>query len=216
MTEALGNVNIVIFVTSFLVGLSGALIPGPLLAVDISESARRGPWVGPLLILGHGLLEMWVVVALVLGMSQFLSQPLVTGPVSVSGGLFLFVTGLFILRRARHASWEKELQRAGAGALSVASGFVFSLFNASWLVWWATVGTTYVIWALQQGTVGLASFYSGHILADLLWYSLVSFMVARGSRLVTTPVYQGLLLFIGGFLILFSGYFFLTGVGAFI
>ncbi len=40
----------VIFTTAFLIGLSGALLPGPLLTVAISESARQGFWTGPLLV----------------------------------------------------------------------------------------------------------------------------------------------------------------------
>ena len=53
-----------IFFTSFVIALSGALMPGPLLTVTISESARRGFVAGPLLIAGHGLLELALVVAL--------------------------------------------------------------------------------------------------------------------------------------------------------
>ena len=41
-----------IFITSFLVGLSGALMPGPVLAVTISHATRRGFIVGPLIVLG--------------------------------------------------------------------------------------------------------------------------------------------------------------------
>jgi threonine/homoserine/homoserine lactone efflux protein len=46
-----------IFGGSFALALSGVLLPGPLLTVTISESARRGFKAGPLLITGHGLLE---------------------------------------------------------------------------------------------------------------------------------------------------------------
>jgi hypothetical protein len=42
-----------IFVSSFLIGLSGALMPGPLLAVTIRDTTRRG-FHAPLLVLGTG------------------------------------------------------------------------------------------------------------------------------------------------------------------
>jgi len=45
-------------ITSFVVALSGALMPGPLLTVTVGEATRRGFWAGPLIILGHGILEM--------------------------------------------------------------------------------------------------------------------------------------------------------------
>ena len=43
--------------TSFIVALSGALMPGPLLTVTVGEAARRGFWAGPLIMVGHALLE---------------------------------------------------------------------------------------------------------------------------------------------------------------
>ena len=39
-----------IFATSFVIALSGALMPGPVLTVTISESTKRGFWAGPLII----------------------------------------------------------------------------------------------------------------------------------------------------------------------
>lgn len=44
-----------IFVSSFVIGLSGALMPGPLLTATISESSQRGFIAGPLMIIGHAL-----------------------------------------------------------------------------------------------------------------------------------------------------------------
>ena len=76
---------IIIFSTSFLVGLSGALMPGPLLAVTVGEAARRGFWAGPLLILGHGILELALVVALVAGLSRLVGNNLVSGVVGIVG-----------------------------------------------------------------------------------------------------------------------------------
>ena len=53
-----------IFGSSFVIALSGALMPGPVLTVTVSESARRGAKAGPLMIFGHGILELALVLAL--------------------------------------------------------------------------------------------------------------------------------------------------------
>ena len=50
-----------IFGGSFLVALTGAMMPGPVLTVTISESSRRGAWAGPLLMIGHALLELALI-----------------------------------------------------------------------------------------------------------------------------------------------------------
>ena len=61
-----------IFCTSFILALSGALMPGPLLTVTVSESSRRGAHVGPMMIFGHSLLELALVIALLSGLAPFL------------------------------------------------------------------------------------------------------------------------------------------------
>lgn len=63
-----------VFGTSFLVGLSGALAPGPLLALDIRESTQRGFWAGPYIATGHSLLELLVVILLAIGVLHFIEK----------------------------------------------------------------------------------------------------------------------------------------------
>ena len=78
-----------IFVTSFGVGLSGALMPGPVLTVTIAEATRRGFWAGPLIVLGHGIIEFSLFIALVLGLGELLKHNLVFGIVGISGAIVL-------------------------------------------------------------------------------------------------------------------------------
>ena len=72
--------------SSFVLALSGALMPGPVLTVTISESARRGAIVGPLMILGHGLLELLLVIALLAGLAPLLGRNEVFIVISLTGG----------------------------------------------------------------------------------------------------------------------------------
>ncbi|MHB8781619.1 MAG: LysE family transporter, partial [Candidatus Geothermincolia bacterium] len=53
-----------------LVGLSGAMMPGPLLTVAIDESYRRGFSAAPRLVAGHAVLEGAMVVLVGLGLEQ--------------------------------------------------------------------------------------------------------------------------------------------------
>ena len=61
---------IAIFFTSMVVALSGAMMPGPLLTITITESTRRGVASGPLLIAGHAVLELVLVIALLFGLGN--------------------------------------------------------------------------------------------------------------------------------------------------
>ena len=72
-----------IFSSSFLIALSGALMPGPLLTYTVAESARRGFWAGPIIMLGHGFLELGLVVLLLLGIGAIINQPVIMGIVGL-------------------------------------------------------------------------------------------------------------------------------------
>jgi len=202
-----------IFGTAFVVSLSGAMMPGPLLAVNISEAARHGFRAGPLLVLGHGIVELVVVVALAWGLSEVLGQSLVAGIIGVIGGLFLLGMAFALIRRAGQATAPLEVNPHSSrrGRWLPVTGAVVSVANPFWLIWWATVGSTWAFWSLTVGVIGVVVFYLGHILSDLGWYSLVSLIVARGRRLMSRRVYKGLLLACGVALIGLGVYFMVSG-----
>ncbi|MFQ5892554.1 MAG: LysE family transporter, partial [Candidatus Methanofastidiosia archaeon] len=68
-----------IVITSFLVGLSGALSPGPVLVATITEASKRGFVAGPLIVFGHAVLELILILSLVFGLGEFLSKTLIAG-----------------------------------------------------------------------------------------------------------------------------------------
>ena len=58
---------VLLFSNSFLVGFSGAMMPGPLLTVGIAETPRSGWRTGPIISIGHAIAEVVVVVLLSAG-----------------------------------------------------------------------------------------------------------------------------------------------------
>ncbi len=206
---------IALFLGSFATGLSGALMPGPLLTLTIAESARRGRRTGPLLVLGHGIAEALVVAGLVLGLSQFVRQAAVKGLVALLGGAVLVWLGYGMGRGAWQGSISLSLAaaRTARGPGPVPAGALVSVSNPYWLIWWATVGAAYVAVSLQWGALGLASFFGGHILSDLVWFSLVGFVVAGGRRLLNDRIYRGVILVCAAFLVALGGYFIVAGIG---
>ena len=200
-----------LFATAFLVGLSGAMMPGPLLTVTIAESAHRGFKAGPLIVLGHALLELALIIALLAGLSFYLKKPVVTNVISLVGGGFLIFIGLNMIRDVikGRVSLEQNKNNTGKGMTMhpVVAGILVSLSNPFWIVWWATIGLTYLTLALKSGTAGIASFFTGHIMADLLWYSLIAAAVAGGRRFLKQQVYQVVIILCGVFLTGLGGYF---------
>jgi threonine/homoserine/homoserine lactone efflux protein len=207
-----------IFATSFLVAFSGAMMPGPLLAVTVKESIKKGFWAGPVIIAGHALLELVLVVMLLLGAAALLSGENVSTAIGLVGGIALLFLGgnmardifikkhtMFLDKNLKDNAREREsfkewLQPAGAG-------IIYSLANPYWSIWWATVGLLYITQAIQSTYWGVTYFFTGHILADLAWYSLISAMIAGGRNFISRKLYNGILLLCGIFIVLLGAYF---------
>ena len=205
------TILLTIFVSSFVIALSGALMPGPLLTATISESSQRGFVTGPLMIAGHAILELGLVIALLLGLAPFLQQPAVFVATALVGSAILFrmAFGMFSSLPSLHLSWESDQKRRNH---PVASGILMSVANPYWIIWWATIGLGYILYSRQFGFRGVAFFFAGHILADLGWYSLVAAMVAGGRHFLTDRLYRGLIAVCAVFLVLFAGYFTYAGL----
>jgi threonine/homoserine/homoserine lactone efflux protein len=203
---------ITIFCTSFVLALSGALMPGPLMTVTVSESSWRGASTGPLMIFGHGLLELALVIALISGLAPILVRNDVFIFISLTGGAVLLWMGISMLRGLSQLSLDCRPADEKKSRNLVVMGIVLSAVNPYWLLWWASIGLGYIMHSLKFGMLGVAAFFLGHILADLAWYGLISFGITKGQHLFSDNSYRKL---IGGcavFLILFSCWFFFSGV----
>lgn len=200
-----------IFTTSFTVALSGALMPGPLLTVTISESARRGYMAGPLLIAGHCILELALVAGICLGLDVYLKAAPVKTATALLGGSILLYLGIEMVRTAgRHSIQARSARGSTSGRAPVITGAVTSLANPYWTLWWATFGLGYLMRISGKGLPGIAVFFLGHIAADFAWYSIVSFGVSKGAAIMPDRAYQTLIRACGVFLVLFGGWFLTT------
>ena len=200
-----------IFCTSFILALSGALMPGPLLTVTVSESSRRGAHVGPVMIFGHSLLELALVIALLSGLAPFLVRDDVFIFISLGGGAVLLWMGTAMLRSLPQLSLVTTADGEKSRNLLL-TGIVLSAANPYWLIWWASIGLGYIMYSMKFGLLGVADFFFGHILADLAWYCLISFGIAKGRRFFSDTLYRRLIGACAIFLLLFSCWFLYGGI----
>ncbi len=199
-----------IFFVSFVIALSGALAPGPLLATVIYESARRGFHSAPLMMLGHAVLEAVMVAVLVFGFARIINNPLLLKIISLSGALILCYFGMRMLLTLPKASLElKSVTHRHATSLPLL-GLTMSLANPYWTIWWMTTGLGMLLVAQKAGITGIAAFFLGHILADTCWYCVVSFAISRGKHLLSRKTYQWIIFFCAATLLSFGVWF---GIG---
>ncbi|MBC8438248.1 MAG: LysE family transporter [Deltaproteobacteria bacterium] len=196
-----------IFASSFVIALSGAMMPGTLLTVAISESSKRGVLAGPLLILGHGILEVVLLAALFMGMAPLFKEAWFFIFISIAGGSILLwmAAGMFRSLPTLTLSLEPGDEKSGNIILT---GILMSAANPYFIIWWATIGLGYILQSSEYGLAGILSFFSGHILADLTWYTIISTAVGKGRSFLSDKVYRGIIGCCAGFLVLFSVYLF--------
>lgn len=210
--------------TAFVIGLSGAMAPGSLLVVVVTETVRKGFWAGPVAVLGHGVMELLMVSLLALGLGQILSYHTALGLIGLVGGLTLFWFGWATMKTARSATLDfdkstspdaepaRKTPRKGFWSTAVA-GMAASISNPYWILWWATIGAAYVAAGISQsGALGAAVFLTGHLAADMAWYAFVSLALSTGAKFFNDRVFRGVLYVCGAFLFLFGAYFLKTGL----
>ena len=188
---------------AFVIGLSGAMSPGPVLAATIASSACRGFSAGPWIVAGHAALELALITILLAGASRWLTIAPVQRVLTIVGGLVLMITGGW--------SWRAALREPSASILPTTQpaptprspygerhpavwGCWLSLSNPYWILWWATVGLALLPPVREHGWIPVAVFFTGHILADLVWYSLVAAVVVTGRSWLTPRSLRGIVL----------------------
>jgi len=188
---------------SFALGFTGAVVPGPLLVVVVSESPRRGVAAGFLAVLGHAVLEVAMVAALAAGLDFLLTSPLAEASVALVGGCAMLTFSVIMVWNALRGGYSSESGRVFPYGPFL-GGLAATALNPYWYVWWATVASPYIAASIPLGVVGLSAFYVGHVLADAVWYVPVSAAVGYGGRRLEDRYLNWLILACGVLLALFG------------
>ncbi len=206
-----------IFLNSFIVGFSGAMMPGPLLAVGISETPRHGWRTGPVITIGHAIAEVGVVLVLMLGVIAVAQNSAATKVISIVGGTALVLMGVMMIwdtLKNKVNYDEASTTDKGKSHLLAGKGITATLSNPFWWVWWGTVGLALLVDSQTAGIKGPIVFYFGHILSDLVWYSAVSIILWQGRKLLIGTPLKVLLIGCALFLVYLGAKFLIGGISA--
>jgi threonine/homoserine/homoserine lactone efflux protein len=168
---------------AFVTGFSGAIMPGPMLALTIGQVSARGFWAAPAIVLGHAILELAVVIALIAGLRAVLQRHSVRGAIGILGGLALVYMGYDMFGAASAQELEMTAEAAALpwGRLIIA-GAAVCVVNPYFTAWWATVGAGQMAHFSPKNVKEYLAFYLGHEMSDLVWYAFVGIVVAFGGQ----------------------------------
>lgn len=184
---------------AIIISLSGVLAPGPISAIVVgkgSKSPHAGAWVA----VGHGIVEIPLMVAVFFGVGSLLDAPYVRAGIGIAGGLFILWMGIGMLRSIR----QEAVAQSQDSRSPILAGILFSVGNPYFLVWWVTVGAALILRSVEFGLVGFVAFALGHWLCDLLWDWFLSVVSFKGGQFFGNKFQQAVFL-ISGILLLFFG-----------
>ena len=195
---------------AFITGFSGAVVPGTMLVLTIGQVSAHGFWAAPAIVLGHALLELIVVLALIGGLRHVLGSASVRGTIGIIGGFALIYMGYDMLRNA--VGIEIELNRTQDAlplGYLVFQGAAVCIVNPYFTAWWATIGVGQMAHLAPKNVQEYLAFYIAHEVSDLVWYSFIGIVVVLGASVLNLS----LLVAICGALVAVLGIWFIyTGI----
>lgn len=193
----------------FTIGLTGALVPGPMLFATIELSLKKGWLAGPEVVFGHILVELVLSVLILFGFASFVSSGAISS-ISIIGGLALVVFGLLTAKDAKVSASSGISQDTSGLKLTsnpIALGLITSVSNPYFWIWWLTAGSALVLRAYELGAIVSIAYILGHWTADLGWFTVISGSFSRGKTLFSQQTHRYILYACGTFLIFFGLYF---------
>jgi threonine/homoserine/homoserine lactone efflux protein len=173
-----------------IISCSGAMQPGPVTATAIAMGARSR-YAGPLIAIGHGIIEFPLMVVIILGMGKYFRLPKVQIAIGLAGGVFLILMAMQALLSVKARADAQPKALAGKPILA---GIILSATNPYFLLWWATVGLALATQAAKWGVWAFAMFAVAHWSVDLVWLQILSWASFKGSSLLGPRVQQVVLL----------------------
>lgn len=174
-------VDIFIFLlTVGFISLSGVLMPGPVFAASIIKGVERkhaGAWIA----FGHLTVEVPLILCIIAGLYYVFMNPWVKTGIGVFGGLLLIFIGVRMIRIRRS---KESIKRAFPYHPFIA-GVITTISNPYFILWWATVGASLIIWGLGFGLIGIIGFIIVHECCDLGWDYFVAYTSFKSRRLWT-------------------------------
>jgi threonine/homoserine/homoserine lactone efflux protein len=193
-------------ILGFVIGLTGALAPGPTLVATINASIAGNWTTGLKVSLGHLVVELFLVILILSGLAA-VTLPY-TSAIAGIGGIALIVFGGLTIADSRKASLSNSPAQSFTNPYM--AGLVTSAANPYFWIWWLSIGSAMLIAGLEGGLVLVGVFMIGHWSADTVWYTLVSSGVSKGSTIFSDSTYRKIIAVCGIFLILFGIYYLST------
>ena len=184
-------------------GLSAGITPGPLLALVITASLRRGLAGGLQVALAPFVTDAPIIVLSILLLEQL--PPWALTAVTVAGGLLVITLGINTLRAARHAQLPAQAERSSASRSEMWQGALVNALNPHPYLFWATVGGPTLLAGWREGAMYAAAFLLGFYGLLVGSKVIVAWLVARHAGALPRRGYRLVLAILGLAMVMLGG-----------
>jgi len=189
---------------ALLITFSGVIIPGPVTALTISKG-MKSPHVGAMVALGHGLVEIPLMMFILFGFGEILKMTVLKMIISLIGGYFLFRLSLNLMKGIKNSdSGDKPINNSRS---PLADGMMLTLVNPAYLTWIATLGSILIMRAYTFGISGVVIYLASHWMMDIFWLYFLSALSFKGGQFFGQRIQKILFAVCGIFLLFFSAKF---------
>ena len=213
-----------ILIAWFALSLTGALAPGPLTAAVVMQSSKHGRLHGILPMVGHAIVELGIIAAIILSVQALTLTPLTIDLLVGFGGIVIILFGFLALRDYRYKEViqkEDDVSKATASSVieATAHGAAVSILSPYFLIWWFGVGLANVsilVGTLQVGvgTVFLAGvlIYVTHVSTDFIYGAVLTIGTDAASKKANIGDINWVSVFIGVVQIVLGAWFVLLAL----
>lgn len=190
---------ITFLIKAVIISLSGVLAPGAVTAVTVGKGSES-KWAGAWISVGHGIVEVPLMIGLLFGIGAVLKLTAVDAAVGLLGGAFLLYMSYGMFKDLKTASVNSKKDPHSP----LVAGMLLSIGNPYFLVWWAIIGIKLVKESIEFGALGFVTFAVVHWICDLVWLTFLSFLAWKGRAFYGKKFQQGVFIVCGTALLFFG------------
>ncbi|HEX7504067.1 MAG TPA: LysE family transporter [Syntrophales bacterium] len=188
-------------------GLSAGFLPGPLLALVVSQTLRYGTREGAKAAMAPLITDLPIILVSVLVMRSLSESRTALGFISMAGGLFVIYLACECFRTTRLDMGDSKV-----GPQSLGRGAAVNALNPHPYLFWLTVGGPSVIRAWAESPLWAVAFVAVFIGCIVGSKVLIASVVGQSRHMLSGKVYGTIMRALGLTLLVFAALLFKDGL----
>ncbi|MHC4739529.1 MAG: LysE family transporter [Planctomycetota bacterium] len=184
----------------FVISISGAMMPGPVMATAIAIGVRKR-YAGLALAVGHGIVEFPLIFLIMLGLDKLLKSTRAQMIIGLVGGILLVGMAIQMVISLKNS---EDAESTAFKDSPILAGMILSVSNPYFILWWATIGLALANEARGFGIWAFVLFAFVHWFCDCVCLGALAWTSFKGTKWLGTRGRRIVMLVCSGAVALFG------------